>query len=309
MSTAVVEQMAAPTIGMELVSGDEIALNAPRHLFLAGDLLDPARRKDINLPGGGEEIPNRCMWRTGGLLPRCEITPMEMWGDPQPYELFPEGVRPLKLKGAPIEDQGISNRYVLNGKPLFFVPIYPGELIVDALGIPTGERRGIVEIEVLRGIDYGGPDREFQTLFFGPDYVRPVELRLIEEHIQQVADSVADPDAHSVAADMLKSCNQFREYAQEIVSKAQTQLQERVSFQHTHRLTPKIRSFMAQLEIKPPADGTAALQDSVMKAVANSGITPEMLNSIMAQQSAMFASAVTEAIKAASEVAKPVPTE
>lgn len=285
MSVAERELIANPTEGLELVTGDEIALELTRHLFLAGDLLDPARTRDIGLKHGGEELPNRCLRRTSGLLPRCEITPLEFWGEPLPLELFPDGVRPYKLKGMDTPDVKFNPTGAfdprLRDKPLFFMPLFPGELIVDAMGIASGERRGIVEIEVLRGIEYGSADREFQSLFFGPEYRVPIELRLVRDHIEQVGDSVLDPDAKSVANNMLESCDQFREYIEERVSLANTQLDQRVAFQHTYRLTPKLRHWMAQLELKPRTSAIDVVQTKVAEAADRSGITGDQLEQIL----------------------------
>jgi hypothetical protein len=282
--SAVLEPHVDPTLGLELVTGDEVALEATRHLFLAADLLDPARARDVNMPSGGEELPNRCMRRTSGQLRRCEITPVEFWGEPLPLELFPDGVRPYKLKGQDTEAINFNPTGVFNprlvDKPLFFMPLFPGELIVDAVGVASGERRGIVEIEALRGVDYGGADREMQELFFG-NFPLPLQLRLIREHIERVGDSVADPDAKSVAASMLLSCDQAREYMEDVVSLGNSQLDERVRFQHTYRMTPKLRHFMAQLEIVPRDRAVREVTNKVTDAAVAGGISAEQLEGIL----------------------------
>lgn len=278
---AVAERPVDTTLGLELVTGDEISLNASRALFLAADLLDPNRRREIGLVDGGEELPNRCLRRTSGLLPRCSITPLEFWGDPLPLELFPDGVRPYKLKGEPSPEVTFNPNGPFNprlrDKPLFFMPLFPGELIRDALE----GGRGIVEIQVLKTVDYGSEYTELQDFFFPVDYVKPIALRLIREHIEQRASSVADPDIRAVADDMLLSCEQSHEYMSELVSVANTQLAERVSFRHTHRLTPKIRHFMAQLELAPTTDKIVAVQDKVAEAVSQSGISGDQLEQIL----------------------------
>lgn len=310
-----------PTEGLELVTGDEIALEATRHIFLAGDLLDPARRRDINLPEGGEELANRCLRRTNGLLPRCLITPMEFWGEPLPMEFFPEGVRPYRLKQAPatvVEQQGggVITGMAVSGPSgniarrgdmeLYMVPIFPGEQIVNAIGLPTGERRGIVEIEVLRGVDYGSVDREMQNLFFPPDWPLPIQLRLVEERIQQVADSVADPDVKSIAANMLLSATMFREYAMERIGLENTQILQRVKHNHVYRYSPKIRSFAAQLEIQLQAGPGEQVMNATEKALAQ--VPMEQLAQINAANTEalgkVIADAITQAIAAAVAVSK-----
>lgn len=285
--SAVLERKLDPTDGLELITGDEVALEAPRALFLAADLLDPARSRDIGLVGGGEELPNRCLRRTSGLLPRCSITPLEFWGEPLPLELFPDGVRPYKLKGAPDESMNFNPNGAfdsrLRSKPLFFMPLFPGELIVDALGIASGERRGVVEISVLKSVNYGPEYNELQDFFFPTDYIKPIELAKIRENIERRAAAVADPDIHSAATDMLLSCEQSQEYMEQIVSIASTQLNQRVAHNYTYRLYPKIRHFMAQLGLKPRENTMEVVQDRVAEVVAQTGISGEQLEQILSR--------------------------
>lgn len=264
------------TQGLELVTGDEIALHATRHLFFAGDCLDPDRKHELShLREGGEELSNRCLKRTGGFLPRCTITPMEFWGEALPIEHFPDGVQPYKLKDVEIKDENPTGR-TLHGKPLLFMPMYPGHLIVDALGLATGERKGIVEIQVLKGVDYSPETERFNTLFFPATYTKPVELRLIQQRIEEVGDSHSDSDVKSIASDMVQSCEQFRRWAQDKIDKCHTQLDTRISHQWTYRYSPQVRALMRQLEIQPRNESAQQLNAAVLQAVSNSGISPEV---------------------------------
>ena len=312
--SAVLEQpvrtITDPTAGIELVSGDIVDLRAPRHLFLAANLLDPARQRDIGLLDGGEELENRCLRRTSGKLPKCEITPLEWWVEWIPMDLFPEGMEHLALSlkdtGQP---EGSGNRIF---KPLYGYPYYPAYAIIDAIGLASGESKGVVEIENLRGVEYGKADRELQDLFFPVDYAKPVELRLIGQHIEQVAESVADPDAKDTAAFMLASVAQSTEYLGKVVSIAQTQLNQRVisgpGFHYTYSLTPKIRSFMAQLEVRPEAG--VQVREAVNQAVTAS-LPPEVIEQLASQSEALrnigpaIAEAVKDAIAAALAANKP----
>lgn len=311
MSAVMERTIADPTANLELVSAQAEDIQSTRHLFLAANLLDPGRQRDIGLVDGGEELANVCLRRTQGKLPKCEITPLEFWVEWMPRELIPEGLEhmALALKDNAGEALSPDNRIF---KPLFGFPYYPGHTIVDALGIPSGERRGIVEIESLRGVEYGKEDRELQALFFPPDYQKPIELRLVREHIEQVAESVADPDAKDAANFMLASADQSGEYMLTAVSVAQTQLAQRVSHTFVHRLTPKIRSFMAQMEIKPSV--AAQMQDTVNRAVTAS-LPPEILEQLAANSAAManigpaIAEAVGNAVAAAIAASKAPPTK
>jgi hypothetical protein len=314
MSAAVIDRteraLADPTANLELVSAQAEDLQSTRHLFLAANLLDPARQRDIGMGDGGEELANVCLRRTQGRLPKCEVTPLEFWVEWMPKELIPEGLEhmALALKDTSGEVLNPDNRIF---KPLFGFPYYPGNTVVDAIGLVNGERRGIVEIESLRGVEYGKEDRELQTLFFPADYKKPIELRLVEQHIIEVATGVADPDAKDAANYMLESVAQSREYMGTVISIAQSQLAERKTHHFVHRLTPKTRSFMAQLEITPPV--AAQMQETVDRAVSSS-LPPEVLEQL-AQNSAAMATlpatlsqaigdAVREAVAAAITASK-----
>lgn len=273
-----------PAQGLELVNfaGEKPA--ATRHLFLAANLLDPARQRDVNLPDGGEELVNHCLKRTHGLLPKCEITPLEYWVEWLPKELFPEGMEHLALTLKDTEQPSATNRIF---KPLFGYPHYPVNLIVDATGVAAGEQRGIVEITKLHDVDYGKEDREMQELFFPADWPKPVELRLIRERIEQVAASVADPDVKDVGNDMLASEAQSREYMTFVLDIGQSQLNQRVvsgpGYSYTYRLTPKLRSFAAQLEIK------LGINAAVPNIPAPVGLDPALLEYLERRDAALVA--------------------
>lgn len=295
-----------PTVGMELTTGDEIALEATRWLFLAGDMLDPHRKEDLpHLAAGGEETGNVCLRRTNGYLPKCTFTPLEIWAEWLPIEFFPEGVRPLKLKGQPVEDQNPNGRTLI-GKPLYGYAHYPGELIVDAIGLATGEKKGIVEIEVLRGVDYG--DEKVATLqsdFFPDDY-RPVKLREIRERIAAVAEK---SELHRLAArDMLASCEQFERWATREIDKAHSQLDQRQSHMHVYSYSPKVRMLLEQLEIKPRQQ-QADISNELLKAVANSGVNLTALadrdENLISKLGQMFAESLATAMKSVQQPNQP----
>lgn len=280
-----------PTAGLELVTGEAVQLEATRHLFLAADLLDPARKRDIGLTDGGEEMRDiDCLRRTNGLLPRCQITPLEMWGKALPAEFFPDGVRlDYKVKNSLFLPPDVTEAMptgsydprAMSRAPLYFMPTFPGDQIKSILGPDTHTAdHGVVELSALRGVQYGKEDRELQQLFFG-DWPIPVALRLIRERIEAVAERNVG-DVQDVAADMLRSCDVSEEYLNSVVSLANTQLDTRVLFQHTYSLTPKVRHYMAQLELKPRATHVTAIEEKVQQ-VAASGVSAEQLEQILTQ--------------------------
>lgn len=291
-----------PTFGLELVNGDEIRLESNRFLFLAMDLLDPYRKEDLaHLAPGGEELDNACLRRsTGGFLQRCTFAPLEFWGTPMPQILMPEGTRALKLRGEEPDGANTNGRTFI-GAPNLFVPIYPGEMIVDALGLTGSERKGIVEISCLRDEDYLGEKHSKLQGAFWDGWQVPVELRLIEERIVAVSAKYADTDIRSAAPEMLQSIAASRRWAENKISDANTQVAQRVRHEWTYSYSARIRYLMAQLEVKPMYNGTESVQSEVAKALANSGLNLDTLAANNADLATSIGSAIAAAITSALE--------
>lgn len=275
-------------VELELVTGEGQSLQAPRYVFLAADLLDPARSRDIGLKYGGEEVESRCLRRTDRKVPRCVLTPLEFSAEWMPLDLFPQGMEQFALKPKLTQDEEDLGKAKIF-KPLFGLPYYPGHQIIDVTGLTTG-RKGIVEVENLRGVEYGKDIEALQNLFFG-NWDWPIELAKTREHIERVAGSVADPDAKDAAGFMIQSGDHARDYMLEKVSIANTQLDERVTGTFVHRLTPKIRNFMAQLSIKPRSEPATQIQDVVNQALSRA-VTPDQLAQLQTQNAELVATAI-----------------
>lgn len=291
------------TEGLELTTGEEVSLEATRWLFYAGDVIDPTRKEDIpRLAIGGEELANVCLHRTGGFIPKCEITPLEMWTEWMDRQDLPSepGVArmPLLLKGelaTPLNPNGI----LPIGKQLYGYPFYPGEMITDVLGISRGAQRGVVEVEAVRAVPYEtGEVQAVQALYWLPNQPKPVQLRLVEERIHQVAEQ--HQGARDVAEDMLKSCTQFRRYAQNQVNKCHTQLAERVKHEHVYTYSDKVRMFLEQLEIAPK--GESVMADSLNRVINNN---PELFEQLEARDEKMIERLSTAMATALATALKP----
>jgi hypothetical protein len=263
---------------MELVSDDEIALDATRWLFLAGDLLAPERREDLErLKNGGEEVQNFCLRRSPNYIERGKFTPLEVWAEWLPKEFLPDGYVPLKLKGQPLTDTGIGNPMLLVNKPLYAYVHYPGHLILDAVGLPTGEKRGIVEIKPLLGLGADDPEPyRIHTAFFPEGFLADRRLSSMRRRIDEVA-ATGGSDLKDVAIPLQQSCDQFARYADQRISRQHTQLDQRVTHHYTHAYSSTVLSLMEQLEIKPRSHG-GDLNAELLKAVSSSGITPEIFS-------------------------------
>lgn len=256
---------------LEVENAGGIPLEATRHIFTAGDYIDPARKTQLeHLRRGGDELlANPCLIRTPNrFLPRCAITPLEIGGEALPVDLWPtEGIssRPkLKVKGEKIAEAG--GRFF---PEVFLYPRYPGEMIRDAVDEGT-DSRGIIEITYLRGIDWNtGEAQAIQSIIFPDDWKLPVELRLVEEQINRAADANTTT-IKEVCGEMLDACDKFRRYATTIVSR-QNELVAAGPHPITrfaYFYTPTCRSFAAQLEIKLIASTQETVGAEVARAIA-----------------------------------------
>lgn len=288
---------------LEISVAERVALEAPRYIFTAGDYIADERKEElVYLARGGEELlDNPCLLRTHNrFLPRCVITPLELGGQEMPLSLFPgEGVSvrsALRRKDTPQNpnEAGYTGRFL---QPTFYYPFYPGECVLDATGeVRGGSRRGIVELTALRGVEWtSGEAQRMQSAIFPDNWKVPIQLRLVEERIQQAADAHADNTLRDVCRDMLVSCNQFRRYAQARIDLANSQLAQRQVHQHVYSYSAMVRLLMRQLEVTPVQGANEQLTEQVLKAVASSGVSDSQL----AQLGSVIAEAVTAAIKAA----------
>lgn len=239
-----------PTRGLELVDGKGEGVEATRYVFLGLDVLDPDRREVEHLRRGGEEVTSHCLRRTPNFVPRCFITPVEIWVEHMPLELVPEGIRSVEVKDASLTAvPGNVIQNMLRGKPLRSIRTYPGEELSDVIG--TYQKVGILELEALRGVEWdSGEAQRLQEEFFPSDWPVPTALRLVEEQIK---------DRHSVhprvADDALRSTAQSRRWAQARLQAEHVLLDTRTRHEWTYTYSPIARSLLAQLEMTPRDQG------------------------------------------------------
>lgn len=243
-----------PTLGLEIIDRQGEGIEATRHVFLGMDVLDPERREVEHLRRGGEEVSSHCLRRTPNFVPRCFITPVEMWVEHMALERVPDGVRSVEIKDSSLElPTGGDSRTVihnmLRGKPLRSIRTYPGEELSDIIG--TYQKVGIVELEALKGVEWeSGEAQRLQNEFFPANWPLPVALRLVEERIRDAY------NAHpKVAEDMLRGCAQSRRWAQARLQAEHVLLDTRTRHEWTYTYSPIARSLLAQLEMTPRDQG------------------------------------------------------
>lgn len=282
-----------PTAGLKLVSRQGQNLSATRYLFFPGDVIDPDRKYQLDyLRRGGEEIATRCLRRTrGGLLPKAEITPLEVWIENLPPQYIREGAEQdtVRLEGviAPgnLEMDKPVRRGFLQGGTLVGYRFYPGNEI--SVIMRNHESKGIVEVKALLEQPYeledGSPGvSQILNLDFFPG-AKPVELNKIRNRIEQVS---SQSDLHkSVSEDMLSACELFQRWAETHISIENGLLRTRKEHQHTYSYSPLGRQLLAQLEMAPQDVGEGALTPAMLSAISKvgGGVTPELIGEIARQ--------------------------
>lgn len=287
-----------PSKGLELIDGKGEGVEVTRYVWLGLDALDPDRREQVTrLERGGEEVVSHCLRRSPNFVPRCTITPVEIWKEDMALEHVPDGTRSVEVRDPSVEVVPITVRGMLRGRPLRSVRTYPGEEMGGILS-PVG----IVELTSLHGIEWdSGEAQRIQHEFFPRDWPLPIELRLVEERIRERY------NAHQgVAEDKLRSIARSRRWAQTRIQTEHALMDiNRAGKGHewTYTYTPLGRHLLAQLELNPRDQGWES-----MMAQSNAQLTTAIAqgmtqtNSTMSQ--AELIAAVTAAVVAAMSAGK-----
>ena len=200
-----------------------VSRQATRILFCSLDVLTPSRKRSTRrLKYGGHEVTANCLAHTYGFIQKGRLTPLTMSGEPILEENAPDGIDFFPLSAAPKTE--IANALIMQGSesPIGAIPAYPGDEISSILNGSAseidGRKIGLVEISALRGVKYKveqvAPglrvDRdmwEIQNYFFPKFPVVPVRLAEFRDLIMEGRRGTADSMIHSIAEDMLTSCD------------------------------------------------------------------------------------------------------
>ena len=200
-----------------------VSRQATRIVFVALDVLTPSRKRSTRrLKYGGHEVTANCLAHTYGFIQKGRLTPLTMSGEPILEENAPDGIDFFPLSAAPKTE--IANALIMQGSesPIGAIPAYPGDEISSILNGSAseidGRKIGLVEITALRGVKYKveqvAPglrvDRdmwEIQNYFFPKFPAVPVRLAEFRDLIMEGRRGTADSMIHSIAEDMLTSCD------------------------------------------------------------------------------------------------------
>jgi hypothetical protein len=293
-----------PSAGLELIDGKGEGIEATRYVFGALDVLDPDRRDQVErLRRGGEEVSSHCLRRSPNFVPRCTITPVEVWIEQMPLELVPDGVRSVEVKDASLEIVSSGNviHNILRGKPLRSIRTYPGEELGGIVS-PVG----IMELTALLGVEWeSGEAQRIQHEFFPADWPLPTPLRLIDERVAERF------NAHpGVATDMRRSIAQSRRWAQARLQAEHVLLDTGTRHEHTYTYSPIARHLCEQLEVTPRDQGwetmmaqsnaklTAAIAEGMAANGGNNANTSLDINAL----AAAIATATIQALNASKTV-------
>src|SRR5574343_388612 len=205
------------TIPSPVTNPNEIALEAPRYIFFAGDFIAPDRKQEVTrLAWGGDELePDyKTVFVTKNMLWRNRITPMltsQYW---MPIDMVEDDAKALTVKN-------FSSRGGRNIQAAF--PVYPGQEIKNIL--ERKRRDGVVELEALRGWKYEDVKAARFQQFFFPDWdeyatgtkVMPKEVSWTRKSIETALASLTENDEasntlRSIGKAMLKSVDAFYQW-------------------------------------------------------------------------------------------------
>lgn len=233
-----------------------------RYLFFAGDLIEPQRKQEqTEYAHGGEMLQGFCSWRTRGFLRRCRITPLEMGLDPQPRDLIPEGANyvevPIELPERQAALTGLSHAQQV------MVRTYPGEEINSVLFNQHRNERGAVEIKALLGKSWDKDAMDAMQQFFFPSYpALPATLREVKGLIEAARKRVNDVTIHSIADDMLLSCERFRQWGMSMLEREHALIRSGVNKAgEGYGYSPLAQVLLEQLEVERQDEGLKPLAD------------------------------------------------
>lgn len=249
--------------GLSLVSKDGAGREDLRVVWTALDVVDPDRKYQIEtLRYGGEEVESRCLRRTPNYIPRCELTPLELWFEPIGIpELAGDAMKDLVTVGGqqPEVPQNVNpSQFFRAHSPMQGLPHYPGTdlpILLAQVGY-----RGVREISKFRATDWdSGEIQSVQEEFFprrwkerGPDGLLPAPLRVIEARIREVSASGLE----AFGEDMLLALDHGRRWATTRIGVENGLLQTRIAHQHTYSYSKVALQLMAQLEVEPRDAGS-----------------------------------------------------
>lgn len=194
------------------IDPNEVAIEANRYLFYAGDDIEPRRKRQVKkLRFGGMELEldYKCFTTTKGHIWRNMITPMTSGHYLTDEQLLPEGATATAV--TTVGSFG-------HTRTDYATRIHPGEEIRTLLfGKSDLPVKGVVEIKALRNWDWKAvKDAGIQRFFF-PEWdayktgleKMPVQLSWTRAQIQKAIASTSDDTLISIGEDMLLSAENF----------------------------------------------------------------------------------------------------
>jgi hypothetical protein len=260
---------------------------ANRYLFFPGDVLTPQQKRERpDLRIGGEYYGQqyKTLYRSKGLVRRCQITPMvKAYDDLNDDQI---GDSPLTVE----------IRSLSSGVPLNRVRVYPGDEIT---GILQGERnntsKGVVELTDLIGVELNVFGESKLQEFIFPEWeqiklgvaVLPAKLSELQKQIDARLQATSDDTIRNIIRQMLSACEIYRTWGIRYlkISSDLVKLQFNNGFSHTHSELAEM--LFEQLEVTPVdllRDARNAPAVTVTDTVSDSDIRATMAQIAQVQQ-------------------------
>ena len=190
-----------------------VGSNVPRWVFFPGDLIVPERKAEISwLAVGGEETSSPCLQKYGrGFVPRGLAALLELGGEPIPMRHLGD-LQSSAWAGMPLNDHAVKNKFG-------FVPVYPGDGLRVLLRYSRNERKGMDELESLRGKSWeechtsegDGILDVIEQAQFGDGMSKT--LKGLEDQIRYAQVNDSRIDYGRLANEELQMCEAFRNWA------------------------------------------------------------------------------------------------
>jgi hypothetical protein len=231
----------------------KVRLEAPRYVFVLGDFIEPADKRQLRDIGGwtgGLKIgssPNEgapTMWRTNYIINRGVFVPLETAATTANEDMKPKDMPSVKTVGQDAAGNPINVREVLPGNDILLLQ---GD---------SFRQQGVVEITQLQD----KPFNQAQELnrFFFPELDRWLEgstafPELLSDYVDIIRGARVESDAQAITqAEMIEAAQKFETYARaQIEANRQAVLQGRTTNMggFSFKWSERTRMFAKQLGI------------------------------------------------------------
>lgn len=195
----------------------------PRYVVFMGNVITPERVREIPyLHAGGDEHPARTLATTRGFIRRGRLVPLVKWIELVGTDEVINAASLQTIQYQPSKAETVAGQGGVTARSLSGMTRPPGQDVqaITQQDIIQADRKGIVEVTALRGIEYGDPQRaKLEALFF-PKAANVLDKTghalkhaALMAQVETIRGEHKDADVRSIADAMLQSGEMFRMWA------------------------------------------------------------------------------------------------